>query len=78
MGASAALQAILPLLTTFYTKLPYPRVRKIFRSEANEQLQLLRQEAEALREKFANATQELQKQSIQFANTANEKQNANT
>ncbi len=26
MGASAALQTILPSLTTFYTKLPYPRV----------------------------------------------------
>ena len=78
MGPSAALQTILPLLTTFYTKLPYPRVRKIFRSEANEQLELLRQEAEALREKFANETQELQKQSVQFAKTANEKQNANT
>ena len=78
MGPSAALQTILPLLTTFYTKLTYPRVRKIFRSEANEQLELLRQEAEALREKFANETQELQKQSVQFAKTANEKQNANT
>ena len=78
MGASAALQTILPLLTTFYTKLPYPRVRKIFRSEANEQLELLRQEAVALRAKFAKATQELQKQSVQFSKTANEKQNANT
>jgi len=39
---------------------------------------LLRQEADELREKFANATKELQIQSVEFANTANEKQKENT
>ncbi len=39
---------------------------------------MLRQEADELREKFANATKELQIQSVEFANTANEKQKENT